>query len=340
MRLKIVITLITALLFNAVASGPLAYLTGWDHLAVFGGMTVLSALPLAPKGAMLAGLNKEIWLPEIIEKFYPSTSLLSYCKNLDAWVDNNALNLQEAGIDPKVYIDNAVWPIPISVRKDAHHQLPLKRFDTENTVHRDAIEVEESAEKRQSVIEGHKKSLLMKFTALAAFNWAPQKETATTPVVETTSTKVNKRGFKAMSYEDILEMELRFNELEVPEDERVLALHHIHASDLMLQDLQLYKTIWNENKLFSFKVVRCSQTPKYLTTTKQKTAFEAASTNNDVPASLAYHEGSVGRCQGDMDMYFRLKDPEHRGDIIGFNMRGMALPITGKYIGAFISGKN
>ncbi len=339
MKLKIVITLITALLFNAVASGPLAYLTGWDHLAIFGGMTVLSALPLAPQGAMLAGLNKEIWLPEIIEKFYPSNALLSFCKNLDAWVDNNALNLQEAGVDPKVYIDNVVWPIPISTRADIPHQLPLKRFDTENTVHRDAIEVEESSQKRQSVIEGHKKSLLKKFTALAAFNWAPQQDGANTPVAETTGTKVNKKGFKALTYEDILDMELRFNEMEVPEDERVLALNHVHAADLMLQDLAMYKAIWNENKLFSFKVVRCSQTPVYLTTTKQKAAWEAAATGNDVPSSLVYHEMSVGRCQGDVDMYSRLKDPEHRGDIIGFNMRGMALPITGKYIGALISAK-
>lgn len=79
------------------------------------------------------GLNKEIWLSEIVEKFYPSNALLSYCKNLDAWVDNNALNLQEAGVDPKVYIDNTVWPIPIVSRTDVPHQLPLHRFDTENT---------------------------------------------------------------------------------------------------------------------------------------------------------------------------------------------------------------
>ena len=64
------------------------------------------------------GLNKEIWIPEIIEKFYPSNALLSYCKNLDAWVDNNALNLQEAGVDPKVYMDNTVWPIPVVTRTD------------------------------------------------------------------------------------------------------------------------------------------------------------------------------------------------------------------------------
>ena len=145
------------------------------------------------------GLNKEIWIPEIIEKFYPSNALLSYCKNLDAWVDNNALNLQEAGVDPKVYMDNTVWPIPVVTRTDVPHQLPLHRFDTENTVYRDAIEVEESSEKRQSVIEGHKKALLKQFTTLAAFNWAPQKDTPTTPVTIAGGTETNKRGYKMLT---------------------------------------------------------------------------------------------------------------------------------------------
>ena len=31
-------------------------------------------------------------------------------------------------------------------------------------------------------------------------------------------------------------------------------------------------------------------------------------------------------------MYYRLNDPEYRGDVLGFNMRGIALPITGKYL--------
>ncbi|MFR5958669.1 MAG: hypothetical protein ACLUHA_03100 [Bacteroides stercoris] len=39
------------------------------------------------------------------------------------------------------------------------------------------------------------------------------------------------------------------------------------------------------------------------------------------------------------DMYYRLNDPEYRGDVLGFNMRGIALPITGKYLGAMFTTK-
>ena len=41
-------------------------------------------------------------------------------------------------------------------RGDKPYKIPMKRFDTENTVHINAIEIEESAEKRRSVAAGHR----------------------------------------------------------------------------------------------------------------------------------------------------------------------------------------
>jgi hypothetical protein len=37
-------------------------------------------------------------------------------------------------------------------------------------------------------------------------------------------------------------------------------------------------------------------------------------------------------------MFVRYKDPEQRGDIVGFQMRFAALSIRGKYSGAIYSG--
>ena len=91
----------------------------------------------------MAGLNKEIWLPGIEEQFIPDTSFVAEGRNLDAWTDNGFLNLQEAGVNPEVIENNEVWPIPIVRREDIPHKLEMKRFDTENTVHINAIEVED-----------------------------------------------------------------------------------------------------------------------------------------------------------------------------------------------------
>jgi hypothetical protein len=336
MKLKMIFGVVTALLFNWMTSGVFGEALGVNHGLMFGVQTGLSLIPLAPAGCLRDGLNKEIWIPEILEKFYPATVFLTHSRDLSPWVDNDALNLQEAGIDPQVYIDNEQYPIPIVRRTDIHHRIQLKRFDTENTVHINAIEVEESAEKRQSVIEGHRNSLRQKFARLAAFNWAPAKDSDLTPVIATSGNS-GRTGYKAMTFEDIARMEDRFNELEIPEEERTLILHPMHATDLRMQDMNLYKAIWNENKLFTFQIVRSSLNPKYNGATGVKLPWLSAVSASDAPSSLAYHTRSVARAQGTVDMYWRMSDPEYRGDIIGFNMRGVALPVTGKYTGAIYS---
>ena len=328
----------TALLFNTLTSSVFAVSLGVDHGAMFAVQMGLSLIPLQATGCLMEGLNREIWIPEIIEKFYPSDSFLAYAKSLDAWVSDNKLHLQEAGIDPKVYIDNEHYPIPVAVRTDIPYEIVLKRFDTENTVHVNAIEIEESAEKRQSVIEGHRNSLRQKFARLAAFNWAPGKDGEFTPVEATTGGK-NKRGYAALTYEDVLNMETRFDELEIPEEGRILVLNPQHATDLQLQDLAMFKTIFSDKKLFTFTVVRSSLNPKYNGNTGQKLAWEAPVSVTDAPASLVYYKDAVARARGTVDMYYRLNDPEYRGDVVGFNMRGVATPVTGKYLGALYSPK-
>lgn len=338
MKAKFIIALATALLFNALTSGVFASALDVSHGAMFATQMGLSLIPLQMTGCLMEGLNREIWLPEIIEKFYPADSFLAYAKSLDAWVDHDKLHLQEAGVDPKVYVDNEQYPIPIAVRTDVPHEIVLKRFDTENTVHINAIEIEESAEKRQSVVEGHRNSLRQKFATLAAFNWAPAKDGDFTPVEATTGAK-NKRGYAGLTYEDLLDMETRFDELEIPMEGRILVLNPQHATDLRLQDLNMFKAIFSENKLFSFTVVRSSLNPKYNGTTGTKLPWGAAVSATDAPSSLVYYKEAVGRARGTVDMYARLNDPEYRGDVVGFNMRGVATPITGKYLGAIYSPK-
>ncbi len=338
MRTRFIVALVTALLFNALTSGAFASTLGVSHGVMFAIQTGLSLIPLNMSGCLCEGVNKEIWIPEIIEKFYPSDSFLTYSKSLDAWVDNNKLNLQEAGVDPAVYIDNEQYPIPVAVRTDIPHEIILKRFDTENTVHVNAIEIEESAEKRQSVIEGHRNSLRQKFARLAAFNWAPAENSRFTPV-QAADGKTNARGHKGMTYEKVMDMELFFDELEIPQEGRILVLNPLHAMDLRLQDLAMYKAFYSENKLFSFTVVRSSLNPRYNGSTGKKLAWEAPVSATDAPSSLFYYKEAVARARGTVDMYSRLNDPEYRGDVIGFNMRGVATPVTGKNLGAVYSPK-
>lgn len=338
MKTKFVVALVTALLFNALTSGAFAQVLGVSHGAMFAVQMGLSLVPLNMTGCLCEGLNREIWIPEILEKFYPADSFLAYSKSLDAWVDNNKLNLQEAGIDPMVYIDNEQYPIPVAVRTDIAHEIILKRFDTENTVHINAIEIEESAEKRQSVIEGHRGALRQKFARLAAFNWAPAADGEFNPV-KAAGGKTNARGYKGLTYEGVMDMELAFDEMEIPAEGRILVLNPQHAMDLRLQDMEMYKAFYNENRLFSFTVVRSSMNPRYNGATGKKLPWNAAVSASDAPSSLFYYKEAVARARGTVGMYSSLNDPGYRGDVVGFNMRGVATPVTGKHLGAIYSPK-
>ena len=130
MKTKFIFSLLTALLFNFATSGLFAQSIGIDHNLMFGIQMGLSLVPLQLTGCLAEGLNKEIWIPEIIEKFYPETSFVSDSRDFSMWTDNEYLNLQEAGIDPRVFIDNEVYPIPVVARGDKPYKIPMKRFDT------------------------------------------------------------------------------------------------------------------------------------------------------------------------------------------------------------------
>ena len=289
----------------------------------------------------MPGLNKEIWLPDIIEQFIPQTSFVNEARDLDARTDNGFLNLQEAGVNPDVIVNNSVWPIPIVRREDIPHRVEMKRFDTENTVHINAIEVEESAGKRESVIRGHRTSLQTQFARMCGYNWSPAKNGETTPVnvVSSGEKSAINNTYYAMTYEQLLKLETQANMMDMPTEGRILLLHPWHAADLRRQDLEMYKSFFNGGMMFSFKIYITAMTPRYNGDTGQRVAYDAPVNSTDAIASTFYYREAVGRAKSDFDMYYRLNDPEYRGDVVGFNMRGLGLPLTGKYLGAIVTKK-
>ena len=118
MNSKLIVSILTAVMFNLITSYFFSQAIGVPHMAMFGVQMVLALIPLKLTGCLADGLNKEIWLPGIIEHFIPETSFVNEARNLDAWTDNGFLNLQEAGVDPDVIVNNEVWPIPIIRRED------------------------------------------------------------------------------------------------------------------------------------------------------------------------------------------------------------------------------
>lgn len=149
----------------------------------------------------------------------------------------------------------------------------------------------------------------------------------------------SRHRYVAMTYEKILALSTQLDMMLVPKEGRILALHPYHATDLQLQDLEMFKTFFSTGSMFGFKIHVTSMVPKYNGTTGKKVEWDAPVRDTDAIASTVWYRDAVCRAKSMEDMYYRLNDPEYRGDVLGFNMRGIALPITGKYLGAMFTTK-
>ncbi|MBB6131335.1 hypothetical protein [Mucilaginibacter lappiensis] len=328
-----------ALAINAIAGILIAFICGFNP--VYGAVgantlmlvfafvkTLYTGKPIMQAGRLYAGLFKEIWIGKLMEKFYPDDSWLVRSVDMTAFVENNTINLADAGVDPDVLVNNTTYPIPLAERTDNPIALPLDYFDTVNTVVRNATSVQLAYNKLESVIRGHRLALRKKNTQKAAHAYGPNQNATFQPVLAIGASNI---------IDVLIDMEAKFDALDIPQEDRIALLCPAHKAALKKADKVLFKDVFGQNgskNLYSFEVFSTSVTPTY--NAGVKNAFGAAPAAGDVPSSLFYSAQEVMRADGEYDMYSRLKDPEARGDIIGFQKRFVALPIRNIANGAII----
>lgn len=147
-----------------------------------------------------------------------------------------------------------------------------------------------------------------------------------------------------MRFADILALKERFDDVDVPLDERYLVLHPKHVSDLLLEDLKLFKDLTSikDGEPLKFAGFGCyafsrMRTYRMMDGVLKKVAFGAAAAEGDRFASFAFYAKEVMKADGDIHMYATENDPKERVTIVGFDKRFVALPIRGKGIGAIVS---
>lgn len=276
-------------------------------------------------------LNKEVWLNQIREGFYPDDSFLQKLTNYDAFVENDKIHIASAGIDPKVLINNTTYPIAV-VGRDDDCVFELDKFETENTIVRRPDAIEYSYDKLESVIRQHRSTLRKAVTMKATHAIAPQADTDDTPIVTTSGEVAGTR--KRLTFADILALKERFDDADIPQDRRYLVLHPKHVSDLLLEDLKIFKDITNIKdgeplKFAGFGCFSCSTMPTYKTTDDGLEKIEYGKTATDMFASVAFYADEVFKADGDIYMYATYDDPKERATIVGFDKRSIVLPIRG-----------
>ena len=287
-------------------------------------------------------LNKQVWIKQILENFYPDNSFLTKAVNYSDFVDNNRLHIASAGIDPKVLINNTTYPIDVVGRDDDDNEIKLDKFETENTIIRRPEALEYSYDKLESVIRQHRATLQKSVATKAAHAFAPDSDTDDTPIVPTTGVGVD--GRKRLVFSDILTLKERYDAAGVPLDERYIILHPKHVSDLLREDIELFKDLTNIKdgepfRFAGFGFFSFPEMPTYrnVSGSLQKVAFREAPNANDTFSSVSFYAKEVMRADGAIYMYSTVDDPKERATIVGFDKRFVALPIRGKGIGAITS---
>jgi hypothetical protein len=286
-------------------------------------------------------LNKEVWINQIKEGFYPKGNFLEKSVNFSEFVENDKIHVPSAGIDPKVLINNNTYPIAIVGRDDNNNVITLDKFETVNTLVRRPDVIEYSYDKLESVIKQHRSTLLKSCATKAAHAYAPLQDSTNTPVIMTTGGTEN--GRKKMTFGDILTLKERFDAAGIPLEERYLILHPKHVTDMLREDIKIFKELTDLKdgepfKFAGFGIFQFAFMPHYSVVggALKKVAFGAVP-DGDRFASVAFQKDEVMKADGEIYMYSRVDDPEERATIVGFDKRFISLPIRGLGVGAVVS---
>lgn len=295
-------------------------------------------------GMFCAGLLREIWLGDLLNRFWDDDSFLQDGKNLDPFVENDAINLAEIGAKPNVVKNRTSYPVPATVRVDTPINLPLDDYSSDSTIVRDVETVALNYAKRQSVIGDHKGAILEKIADDGIYNISPNVDSTDTPVFETSGAHNAAKSQLVLHSRDIAKMAERFDILKYPKVGRKIAVPADIFWDFVQSDATLLAQAQNNGKggdgtetwvsYFGFIIYSRANTA-YYNPALNKIAYGAVPAADDRQAAIAYIKGrSFGRGKGSAQMYAKVKDPDQQGDVINFRQRAVVLPFGQKILGA------
>lgn len=330
--------LMLSMIMGLLIAGPMGALAG-------------AGLSLIPQGAsgLKAGIFPEIWTGEMVKalRHDDTATFLNTIRDYSQYANNDVIHLVAVGADPEVLVNNTTYPIPIQDLDDADIAISLDKYQTKATRITDDELFAIAHDKMGSVIERHKAVIAENKHDKAIHALAPQENTAKTPVIATTGDTVAGEGRKEITRKDIIKLKKLFDDLKIPNKDRILVLCHDHVADLLNTDQKFEKQYYDYTSgkimnLYSFQVYEYVNNPYFNGTTLAKKAFGSAPVaGTDFRASVAFYAPRMFKCTGSTKAYMSAaKDnPTTQENLINFRHYYIALPKKQETIGAIVSAK-
>jgi hypothetical protein len=144
----------------------------------------------------------------------------------------------------------------------------------------------------------------------------------------------NGKGFKSLTYNDITELSLAFDDGDLPQDGRILLLSPQHKKDLKNENIKLFKQMMTDGEIDGFKIYTFTGNPKYNVTSGVKMPYGSATGS---VSSVAFVTSEVMRAMGTIEGEPEKRWADYRGWLLGFQMRFVAMPFRAYGTGAIYS---
>ena len=329
--MKIFVSLIVALLFNALLATGVAPAIGVGVGPMFVGLTALSGalsfLPM-PTGVLPMAIQKEIWLNDIVENIFNQNPHLNYAVNADQFVlQGKVVHIPNAGSKPGVKRNRDKVPATVLIRQDVDITFVLDEYTADPMHITNAEQYELSYDKRASVISEQSNAISELVGDWFFRYWAPS---GTANIARTTGGSVAAHygtgNRKAVTVADVKAIKKVMDKMGTPAQGRVAILdpdmYDQFTSDLTVTQYRDFSAALNQaegvvGRLMGFTFL--DTRTKVLRYTNAGTPVvkdpDAAIANDDNAAALFWHPTAVIRALGDKEFFEDEGNPTYYGDI-------------------------
>jgi hypothetical protein len=334
------ITLVSALLFNAIVGATIALAAGINPVVGVLGAEAVASVPgfLAggpATGILRAGIFRELWTGEMVKALRGGLehSWLDGIPDYSAAVENDVIHLVDIVGDPDVLVNNTSYPIDIQALTDPDISISLDKFQTKATPITDDELHALSYDKMSRVIESHRNAIDDAKFAKAAWNFCAASNTAATPVLATTGERDAANGRLAMTRADLIAMKSAMDKLGVPAKDRRLVLCSDHVNDILgwseefVRQYNLDNINGKVGRLYGFDIYEASENPLY-TSAGAKKDLGATASAGEFKCSFAFYTPRAFKASGSLVPYLSeaKNDPQNQQNLANFRHYFIAKP--------------
>lgn len=291
-------------------------------------------------------VKQELWAKEVIKKMtaLDKDTFLEGIPNDSRLVENDIIHTHKLLNKPAVTI-NGVLPVAVMRLQFEDEPISLDTLRTENTAISDDDLYATSIDKVKVASEAHTEALNEKRVQYAAWGLAPTSDTPDTPVIVTTGAVDPVTGEKAITNADILKAKNNFDNLGIPETDRVMVLSTTHFNQLIDLDPKLqdrYDKFLEGGlppRILGFTVYSYVSNP-YYTSGKVKKAFGSIPTVTDRQASFFFHKKNAFKAWGSTKIFSNKaeNDVYNEEQLMHIKQRAITRLILQINAGAIIGG--